>query len=114
LKLPNLLTVGAVDQAGEEASFTSYGDTVLVHADGYQVLSYVPGGRQVRLSGTSMASPNVTNLAAKLLALNPKLTPVQTIALIRGGATASADGRRHLIDPAASVALLKKQSGGAL
>jgi len=114
LKLPNLLTVGAVDQAGEEASFTSYGDTVLVHADGYQVLSYVPGGRQVRLSGTSMASPNVTNLAAKLLALNPKLTPEQTIALIRDGATASADGRRHLIDPAASVALLKKQYGAAL
>ena len=111
LKLPNLLTVGAVDQAGDEASFTSYGDTVLVHANGYQVLSYVPGGRQVRFSGTSMASPNVTNLAAKLLALNPKLTPEQTIALIRQGATASADGRRHLINPAASITLLKKQDG---
>lgn len=114
LKLPNLLTVGAVDQAGDEASFTSYGDTVLVHANGYHVLSYVPGGRQVRFSGTSMASPNVTNLAAKLLALDPKLTPVQTIALIREGATASTDGRRHLIDPAASVALLKKQYGDSM
>jgi len=111
LKLPNLLTVGAVDQAGDEASFTSYGDTVLVDADGFQVLSYVPGGRQVRFSGTSMASPNVTNLAAKLLALNPKLTPTQVIALIRDGATASSDGRRHLIDPVASVALLKQRYG---
>ena len=33
-KLPNLLTVGAVDQAGDEASFTSYGETVLVDANG--------------------------------------------------------------------------------
>ncbi len=107
-KLPNLLTVGAVDQAGGEASFTSYGNTVLVDADGFQVLSYVPGGRQVKLSGTSMASPNVTNLAAKLLALDPKLTPVQVIGLIRDSATASRDGRRHLIDPVAAVALLKE------
>ena len=35
--LPNLLTVGAVDLAGDEAGFTSYGPTVKVHANGYQV-----------------------------------------------------------------------------
>jgi hypothetical protein len=105
-KLPNLLTVGAVDQAGEEASFTSYGDTVLVDANGYQVDSVVPGGSKLRLSGTSMASPNTANLAAKLLALNPGLTPPQVIKLIVDGATPSEDGRRHNIDPQRSVALL--------
>ncbi len=73
--LPNLLTVGAVDLAGDEASFTSYGPTVKVHANGYQVESYLPGGERVALSGTSMASPQVTNLAAKMLAVNPKLKP---------------------------------------
>jgi hypothetical protein len=107
-KLPNLLTVGAVDQAGDEASFTSYGDTVLVDANGYQVESTLPGGRKVRFSGTSMASPNVVNLAAKLIALDPKLTPQQTIQLIVSGATASADGRRHNIDPKRSVELLRQ------
>jgi len=106
-KLPNLLTVGAVDQAGDETSFTSYGDTVLVDADGYQVESNVPGGGKLELSGTSMASPNTANLAAKLIALDPKLTPPQVIKLIVGGATPSADGRRHNIDPQQSVALLK-------
>jgi subtilisin family serine protease len=105
-KLPNLLTVGAVDQAGEEASFTSYGDTVLVDADGYQVESTLPGGYKVRFSGTSMASPNTVNLAAKLLALDPKLTPEQVIHLIVAGATASEDGRRHNIDEKRSVELL--------
>ena len=104
-----MLAVGAVDQAGDEASFTSYGDTVRVDADGYQVESVLPGGAKVRFSGTSMASPNVVNLAAKLLALDPKLTPEETIHLIVSGATPSADGRRHNIDPKRSVALLHQQ-----
>lgn len=107
--LPNLLVAGAVDQAGDETSFTSYGKTVLVDADGYHVESYVPGGQRVKLSGTSMASPNVANLAAKLLALDPALTPEQTIALIRKGATSTADGRRHNIDPKRSVRLLRER-----
>jgi subtilisin family serine protease len=107
LHLPNLVAVGAVNQAGEETSFTSHGATVLVHSDGYQVESFVPGGQRLRLSGTSMASPNVANLAAKLIALDPTLTPAQTIALIREGATDTPDGRRHLMDEQRSVALLK-------
>jgi subtilisin family serine protease len=57
--LPNLLTVGAVDMAGDEAPFTSYGPTVKAHANGYQVESYLPGGERVAFSGTSMASPQV-------------------------------------------------------
>ncbi|HEY2188755.1 MAG TPA: S8 family serine peptidase [Caldimonas sp.] len=106
LRLPNLLTVGAVNQAGEETSFTSHGDVVVVHANGYQVDSFVPGGARLRLSGTSMATPNVVNLAAKLFALDPALTPARAIELIRAGATTSSDGRRHLIDEKRSVALL--------
>lgn len=102
--LPNLLAVGAVDQAGDEAPFTSYGPTVKVHADGYQVESYLPGGDRVALSGTSMASPQVANLAAKLLAVDPALTPTQLVKLIVGTSDASADGRRHLIDPKKALA----------
>lgn len=105
--LSNLLVVGAADQAGDEASFTSYGKTVVVDANGYQVPSFVPGGRILMRSGTSMASPNVTNLAAKLLALDPKLTPVELKGFIVRGATSSADGRRHNIDPKSSLALLQ-------
>lgn len=109
LRLPNLIAVGAVNQAGDETSFTSYGDTVVVDADGYEVESYIPGGAKLRFSGTSMASPNVVNLAAKLFALDPSLTPEQVIELVRQGATTSADGRRHLIDEKRSVALLQQQ-----
>ena len=97
--LPNLLTVGAVDRAGDEASFTSYGPTVKVHANGYQVESYLPGGDRVAFSGTSMASPQVANLAGKILAINPALTPPQVIEIIVSTAEKSSDGRRTLINP---------------
>jgi subtilisin family serine protease len=83
--LPNLLTVGAVDQAGEPTSFTSFGPTVQVYANGFEVESFVPGGKRMAMSGTSMASPNAANLAAKLIAAKPELTPPQVIDLIRKG-----------------------------
>ena len=107
IDLPNILTVGAVDQAGEETSFSSFGKNVDVHANGFEVDSYLPGGERMKYSGTSMASPNVANLAAKLLALEPRLTVEQTIAFIKLGATRSADGRINLVDPKKSIALLR-------
>jgi len=104
LVLPNLLTVGAVDRAGDEADFTSYGPTVKVHANGYQVESYLPGGQRAALSGTSMAAPQVANLAGKMLAVNPKLTPPQVIQIIVSTADKSADGRRTLLNPIKAMA----------
>lgn len=102
-ELPNQVAVGAVDQAGDETSFTSYGKTVLLHANGFEVDSYVPGGQRLKASGTSMASPNVANLAAKMLAIEPSLTPPEVIALMREHAETTEDGRRFLIDPRATI-----------
>ena len=107
--LPNLLAVGAVDKAGDETSFTSYGPTVKVDANGYQVQSWFPGGQKVALSGTSMASPEVANLAAKILTVNPRLTPSQVIEIIVRTAERTPDGRRALIDPAKAVAVAEEQ-----
>ena len=39
LRLPNLSAVGAVNQAGDETSFTSYGDTVVV-GSGFAAQAY--------------------------------------------------------------------------
>ena len=107
IDLPNVLTVGAVDKAGEETSFSTFGRNVDVHANGFEVESFLPGGERMRYSGTSMAAPNVANLAAKLLALEPGLTVEQVIGFIRLGATRSADGRINLVDPKRSLALLR-------
>lgn len=104
LELPNLITVGAVDKSGEETAFSTFGKTVVVHANGFEVDSVVPGGERARFSGTSMASPQVANLAAKMLALNPKLTPTELKARILAGAERR--GRVNLIDPKKTLAAL--------
>jgi subtilisin family serine protease len=83
--LPNSLTAGAVDKAGDEAAFTSYGK-VDVYSNGYQVESVIPGGETQAWSGTSMAAPQVVNLAAKLFARWPELTATQVKKLIVDGA----------------------------
>lgn len=108
IDLPNILTVGAVDQAGEETSFSTFGANVDIHANGFEVPSYVPGGQVIKLSGTSMASPNVSNLAAKLLAVKPELTITQLVDLIVRGADKIDNGRINLINPKRSFELLSQ------
>lgn len=105
---PNILTVGAVDSAGDETSFTSLGK-VDIYANGYEVDSYVPGGNRIPFSGTSMSSPQVTNLAAKLLALAPDLGVGELRQLIiKGGEEKDLGERRILLmDPRASRQLLE-------
>jgi subtilisin family serine protease len=109
IELPNVITAAAVDQAGEETSFTSYGPTVDVHSNGFEVESYIPGGERLPFSGTSMAAPNVVNLAAKLIALDPTLTPPEVISLIEEAAEESENGRLRLINPRRSVELLEER-----
>jgi len=108
--LPNVIVAGAVDQAGEATSFTSFGKTVKVYADGFEVESYVPGGHRLALSGTSMASPNVANLAAKLIARDATLSPEETIRLIRDGADdMGKDKPMFVINPKKSMSLLDER-----
>jgi subtilisin family serine protease len=82
LGLPNILVVGAVDQAGDETSFTNFGSSVDVYANGYKVKNFLPGSEIMPASGTSMSSPQAVNLATKLLALNPKLKTLEVKDLI--------------------------------
>jgi subtilisin family serine protease len=105
--LPNLMVVGAVNQAGDLAGFTNFGPAVTVYANGWQVESYIPGGQRRKMSGTSMAAPKVTNLAAKLIALDSSLRPADVVTLIKDGSDLSADGRFRLINPKRSVELLQ-------
>ena len=105
--LPNIMSVGAVDQAGDETSFTCFGK-VDAYANGFEVESYVPGGDKLTMSGTSQASPQVVNLAAKLFALNADLTPTQVTELIVNGCDEHAAGERSvkLINPKKTVMMM--------
>jgi len=104
---PNILSVGAVDMAGDETSFTSLGK-VDIYANGFEVESYVPGGNRIKFNGTSMSSPQVLNLAAKLLALDPSLGTAELRRLIVDGSDEKVLQTRtiRLMNPAASVALI--------
>ncbi len=113
-ELPNLLVVGAVDQAGDPTSFTSEGRNVRLYANGFEVESYVPGGDRMAASGTSMASPAVVNLAAKILAVEPEMTPQAVIELIDEGATPrDGDDNFLLLDPKATIGLLLESKHAA-
>ena len=110
LDAPNLLTVGAADQAGQVTNFSNTGRTVAVYANGDDVESLMPGGMTVRMSGTSMAAPQVVNLAAKLLSQRPDLSVDQLKRLILDGSDEIAAGSQtekamHLLNPRKSAAL---------
>ena len=109
--LPNVLVVAALDQAGEPTNFTTSGSTVAIAASGYQVESMMPGGQRVRWSGTSMASPQVTNAAAKLFALDPKLTPASVRGILVSTATPGPGGFKQLNTLAAVSRIQPKHSG---
>jgi subtilisin family serine protease len=112
-ELPNLITAAAVDRAGDEAAFTSYGK-VEIYANGYEVESYVPGGLRMPLSGTSMAAPQAANLAAKLLAVYPQLTVPQLIQVILEGADEKTigDGKQiRLMNPVRSFEIAERLAG---
>jgi len=109
--LPNLVAVAAVDQAGDPTNFTSTGSNVRICANGFEVESFVPGGDKMKMSGTSMASPNALNLAAKLIALDPTLTPAEVIELMTQGATPQdGDENMLLIHPKQSIEQLRQRS----
>ena len=108
LNLPNLITVGAVDVSLQPAGFTSYGKSIDVYANGFEVPSKVPGGMPINISGTSLSAPYVTNLAGKLLAVNPKLTVAQVRAIIEETATAEGPRGLKVINPAAALERARK------
>ena len=94
LNLDNLITVGAVDKGLNPAGFTSFGKSIDLYANGFEVLGRVPGGKELRLSGTSMAAPQVANIAAKVFVANPDLTVAQAIAILTK--TTTAEGEQKL------------------
>lgn len=91
----NWIEVGAASWKGGSAlaaPFSNYGkEQVDVFAPGVDILSTVPGGGYARESGTSMAAPVVSGVAALLMSYFPRLTPGDVKKLILDTSTRYAD-----------------------
>ena len=80
---PNIISVAATDDADRLASFSNYGaHTVDLGAPGVSILSTLPGDRYGWYSGTSMATPHVTGVAALIKSRRPELDDAQLRAQI--------------------------------
>ena len=86
IDLPNVISVGALKSNGERLADSNYGaNTVGIYAPGELIFSTVPGGYEVK-SGTSMAAPHVTGVAALMLSLDSTLTGAELKQIILGTA----------------------------
>jgi subtilisin family serine protease len=91
----NWIEVGASSWQGGDslaASFSNYShDRVDVFAPGVDIMSTLPGNHFGRESGTSMAAPVVSGVAALLLAYYPTLTAPEVKRIILASATRYTD-----------------------
>lgn len=89
-----VIAVGATNQSDRRAPFSNFGPIVDILAPGVGIISTFPGGGYAPKSGTSMAAPHVTAVAALLLSLRLGLSPQQVRDCIVDYADTIPDGRR--------------------
>ncbi len=83
----NVITVAATDKNDNLASFSNYGsNSVDIAAPGVGIYSTIAGGYYATFSGTSMAAPHVTGVAALAFAYDPSATAAEVKdAILAGG-----------------------------
>ena len=75
-RAPSAITVGAIDRTDAQASYSNFGSCVDIWAPGTGITSsWIGGSTATRtISGTSMASPHVAGLAARLAQAVPGIS----------------------------------------
>ncbi len=82
----NSIAVASTTADDYLSSFSTRGDWVDVAAPGSSIYSTYRGNSYTYMSGTSMATPHVSGLAALILSRNPALAPDQVRALLESTA----------------------------
>lgn len=81
--IPEVIAVGASDSADGVAGFSNWGAALDVVAPGQDIWSTVPGGGWALKSGTSMAAPFVSGVAAILASRSPTIRPFEVQSWLR-------------------------------
>jgi thermitase len=73
--VPNVISVAALDRNDQLAKFSNFGpNSVAIAAPGVDILSTWLGNAYEEKSGTSMATPVVSGVAALIVSENPKIS----------------------------------------
>ncbi len=83
--LKSVISVAALQQNGQLWGNSHFGATVDIAAPGDEILSTVPGGNYRTRSGTSMAAPHVTGVAALILSTNSTCPNTEILQLLTAG-----------------------------
>lgn len=81
-----VIAVGATDSSDQRAVFSQYGTHIAISAPGANIYSTMRLNSYANMSGTSMACPAVSGLAALVLGYKPNLTAAQVKSAIQNGA----------------------------
>jgi subtilisin family serine protease len=73
----HVISVSSINDSNYLSDYSNYGTTIDLAAPGERIYSTIPGGAYDFMSGTSMAAPIVTGVAALVWSQNPELTPKQ-------------------------------------
>ncbi len=100
---PRVISVGAVDAADQQVSFSNSGAGLSLTAPGYGVQTAWLNGWRASVDGTSASAPLVSGAIAAVISQNPSLSPQQAAALLmRTASDAGAPGA----DPAYGSGIL--------
>ncbi|WP_341881007.1 S8 family serine peptidase [Synechococcus sp. UW140] len=92
LEIPGMISVAALSNKGDKASYSNYGNVISIAAPGGDfgsdslIYSTIVDNKYGYMAGTSMAAPIVSGAVSLILAQNPRLTPSQVKNIILEGA----------------------------